>query len=162
MHRYGMGLNMNQMNEINIKETLCDCLEKKLAIFQHYLSITKQMKHSIEETKEKQLRRQILERQYCIKKIRNIDESIKKILSKTQSKTSFNSHIYNGSVRHYINKIQEIIETITPLDKELRTQVNSECNDLKTALLRIQHTRKAARGYGKKTEYSPRLIDARS
>jgi len=149
------------MAETDLRELLCDCFEKKIAVFQYYLSITNQMEQAIENTKEKQFRRLILERQQCIKKIRNIDESIKKTISNVQGNSSF-INIVNNLTRQYISKIKEIIDAITPLEEKLLVRVNSEYNDLKTALLGIQHTRNAAKSYGKKPEHSPRLLNARS
>jgi hypothetical protein len=77
-----------QMKDMNPGKKICSFLEKKLALFNKYLSITKRMKESLKGKEAGNQGVYISERQDCIKRIERIDLSMEKIIKASSDKRS--------------------------------------------------------------------------
>jgi hypothetical protein len=76
------------MKDMNPGKKICSFLEKKLALFNKYLSITKRMKESLKGKEAGNPGVYISERQDCIKRIERIDLSMEKIIKASSDKRS--------------------------------------------------------------------------
>lgn len=150
------------MTEMNDGRDVSMLLEKKHAIFQTYLSISRKLKNVLGEGKEKALRKLLSERRYCIKQIQNIDGAIGEIIGSVGDLMSRVPEKGKTQARRLLDNIRALMETIAPLDREVMVIVKSESNTLQAELLKIRHSRMATKGYGNKTAGPPRFFHLRS
>ena len=144
------------MQDINKGKEICSFLQKKLALFSQYLSITKRMKEALNDKETSNIGASISERQDCINKIERIDASIERIVKEGSGKGDGGGE---GLIDSYMSRIKSIMETIDLMDKELTVMVKEESETIKTELLNIRNVRHAARGYKKIERFSPRFLD---
>ena len=142
------------MKNINTGKEICSFLEKKLSVFNRYLSITKRMKQTLNDKEAGNLGGLVSERQDCINKIERINLSMEKIVNAGSDK-------FKGLIDGYLKDIKSIIETIAPIDSELMVMVREEGESIKTELLKMRNVRQAAQGYRNERRYSPRFLDTR-
>lgn len=164
------------MKDINSGKEICSFLEKKLTLFNRYLSITKRMKETLRGREAGNPGVFISERQDCIDKIENIDSSIEKIIKEGSDNLSQISDQVNtptqtlppqgggegggeGLIDSYLAKIKSIMEKADLIDRELMVMVKDEGQSIKTELLKMRNFRQAARGYKKEKRFSPRFLD---
>lgn len=150
------------MQDIESNKIICSFLEKKVALFNQYLSITERMKETLRNKEESKLEGFLSKRQDCISKIERIDLSIKKIVKAGLSNLANISNRYKMVIDSYIADIRSIMTTVDLMDRELMVIINTESRSLKTGLLRFQHSKQAARGYKPKVGYSSRFLDIKS
>lgn len=150
------------MQDIESNKIICSFLEKKVALFNQYLSITERMKETLRNKEESKLEGFLSKRQDCISKIERIDLSIKKIVKAGLSNLANISNKYKMVIDSYLADIRSIMTTVDLMDRELMVIINTESLGLKTGLLRFQHSKQAARGYEPKGGYSPRFLDIKS
>ena len=141
------------MKNINTGKEICSFLEKKLSLFNRYLSITKRMKQTLNDKEAGNLGGLVSERQDCINKIERIDLSMEKI-GKGEGGGE-------GLIDGYLKDIKSIIETIVPIDRELIVMAKEEGESIKTELLKMRNVRQASQGYRNEGRYSPRFLDTR-
>ena len=142
-------------------EEICSFLEKKLAFFEQYLSITKKMKEDFNDKEENDIGAFLSERQNCINKIQKVDLSVAKVIKAGSDGIDHISHKLKAMMDSYLEKIKNIMDSVDLIDKELMVKVKEESNSVKRDLLKMRNVRKAARGYRPETRYSPRFLDQR-
>jgi len=148
------------MKNEDAEKEVCSFLEKKLALFDQYLSITKRMKEiPLRDKEASSLEVFISERQGCIKRIERIDLSMEKIIKAGSNKLYHISDRLKGLIDSFITDIKGIMEKTDLIDRELMVMVQEEGESIKTELLRMQNVRLAARGYKEEKTYSPRFLD---
>jgi len=147
------------MENIEPGKEVCSFLEKKLALFTRYLSITKRMKEALRDKEAGNPGVFISERQDCINKIEKVDSSIEKIIEASADKLTHISDKFKGLIDSYLSSIKSITETVHSIDKELMVTVKEEGEGIKKELLRMRNVRQVTRGYKKKKRYSPRFLD---
>lgn len=142
------------MKNINTGKEICLFIEKKIALFNRYLSITKRMKQTLNNKEPGNLGGLVSERQDCIDKIEKINLSMEKIVNAGSAK-------FKGLIDGYLKDIKNITETIAPIDSELMVKVREEGESIKTELLKMRNVRQASQGYRNEGRYSPRFLDTR-
>ncbi|MBW1796833.1 MAG: hypothetical protein JRJ21_00225 [Deltaproteobacteria bacterium] len=147
------------MKNVNTGKKICSVLEKKLALFKRYLSVTKRMKETLKDKEESNLEGLVSERQDCINKIDGIGLSMEKIVKANSEKYHIASDKFRGLIEGYLKDIKNIIETIAPIDRELMVMVREEGGSIKNELLKMRNVRQAAQGYKNERTYSPRFLD---
>jgi len=147
------------MKNVNTGKEICSFLEKKLALFKRYLSVTKRMKESLNDKEESNLGGLVSERQDCINKIDGIGLSMEKIVKANSEKYHIASDKFRGLIEGYLKSIRNIMETIAPMDRELMVMVREEGESIKNELLKMRNVRQAAQGYKKEGLSSPRFLD---
>ena len=147
------------MKDIDPEKKVCSFFEKKLILFNRYLSITKRMKESLKNNEAGNPGVFISERQDCISKIEKIDSSIEKIIKASADKLNHISDKLKGLIDSYISSIKSIMEKVDLIDRELMVMVKEEGEDIKKELLKMRNVRQVARGYKKEKRYSPRFLD---
>ena len=147
------------MENIDPEKEVCSFFEKKLALFNRYLSITKKMKEVLKNKEAGNPGVFISERQDCINKIDKIDSSIEKIIKASADKLNHISDKFKGLINGYLSSIKSIMETVDCIDRELMVMVKEEGEGIKKELLRVRNVWQVARGYKMEKRYSPRLLD---
>ena len=143
----------------DLGEQICFFLEKKLAFFNQYLSITERMKERLLDKKEGDPRASISQRQACINKIQKIDASLEKIMGGSPDRLHNISEKCKGVIDGYLRSLKTIMETVELIDRELIVMVRAEGENMKTELLKLQDARQAAKGYRDKIKSAPRFLD---
>ena len=148
-------------NKYEEKE-ICTFLEKKLASFKQYLSITEKMKEALRNKEEHgSLGGLISRRQGCIHKIEKLDLSIDKIIEMGSVGISRISQKYKGVIDSYLPTLKDIMVKVDIMDRELVKIVAEQGEGIKTELLKIRNMRQAARGYKTKRRYPAKFLDTR-
>ncbi len=147
------------MKDTDAEKEVCSFLEKKLALFNQYLSITKRMREAFRDKEASSLGIFISERQGCIKRIERIDLSMEKIIKAGSNKLYHISDRFKGLIDTYITDIKGIMEKADLIDRELMVMVKEEGEGIKTELLKMHNVRQAANSYKKEKGYSPRFLD---
>ncbi len=147
------------MEEISAGKEICSFLEKKRSLLKRYLSTTKRIKETFKEKKISDIDRLVSERQDCIKKIDNINISMKKVIKIFSKNLYTTSDRFRCLIDGSLKDIRNIMETIAPLDREVLAMVKQEGESIKNELLNMRDVRHAARGYKIEGHYSPRFLD---
>ena len=150
------------MKDVNEGEEICTFLERKLAHFKQYLSITEKMKQAFGNKEDiSNLGSLISRRQGLVHKIERIDMSIGKVLKKGSRKLSRISNKYKDMIDGYLIKIRDVMTTVDLMDKEIMVMVTHEGQGIKTEVLKMRNFREAARGYRGSSGYTARFLDTR-
>ena len=147
------------MKDINPRKKICSFLEKKLALFTTYLSITKRMKKALRDKEAVNPGVFISERQNCINKIEKIDSSVENIINTSTDKRNHISDKFSELIHSYLSSIKSIMKTVDLIDRELMIMVKEEGEGIKKELLRMRNVQQVARGYKKEKRYTPRFLD---
>jgi len=147
------------MKNVNTGKEICSVLEKKLALFKRYLSVTKRMKETLKDKEASNLGGLVSERQDCINKIDGISLSMEKIVKANSEKYHIASDKFRGLIEGYLKSIRNIMETIAPIDREMAVLVREEGESIKSELLKMRNVRQASQGYKNEGTYSPRFLD---
>ena len=149
------------MQDIESNKIICSFLEKKVSLFNQYLSITERMKEALRNKEESKLEGFLSKRQGCISKIERIDLSIKKIVKAGLSNLTNISNKYKMVIDSYLSDIRNIMTTVDLMDRELMVIVKEEGESIKAELLKMRNVRQAARGYRKDFRCPARFLDTR-
>lgn len=136
-------------------------MEKKVALMNQYLSITRIMKETFMLKNEIKLGDLLSKRQDCINRIKKIDLSVQKAINPGTEEFSSVSNDLKASFDNYLRSIKRLIEQIAPIDAEVMLMVKEESRGIKTELLKICNARQAAKGYSSKEKRIPVYMDAR-
>ena len=140
---------------------ICWFLEKKLALFRQYQSITMRMKETMINNGETGVAELVNKRQDCINKINKIDRSMEKTIRECGHPFQ-NVYIkFRGSIDRYLQHIKDIMESVYPMDRKIMVWVAEEKENFKTELLRRQNIRKAVKGYRNDVGCYARFLDTR-
>ncbi len=148
------------MKDEDIGKKIRSFLEKKLTLFNRYLSVTDRMKETLTKREGDELGALISERQSCINKINKIDVTMDKIIKAGMAKTDIPQRLKELTAG-YVESAKRILEVLEPLDKELVVIVKEESGSIKRELLKMRNVRKANRGYGQYRQNPSKFIDIR-
>lgn len=149
------------MKDIEKGEKFCSYLEKKVALFQRYLSLTERMKATLQHVETSNLGSLIAQRQDCIQRIEKLDRFMQKVVQTGSDMRSRISGRLNGLIDGYLQTLKTLMEKLEPLDMELMVLVKQEGASIKTDLLKKQKVRQAAKGYGSFRKHPARFLDTR-
>jgi hypothetical protein len=138
---------------------ICSRLEKKLALFNQYLSITKRMRDALGDNSAQDPRPFILKRQACIANIGRIDASVEKILEKRSDRLHDISGKCRAAIDGYLKRLRSIMESADLMDRELMAMVKEGSEGIKSELVELHKVRQAARKYRDKRKSPPRFFD---
>ena len=147
------------MKDINPRKKMCFFLEKKLALFDRYLSITKRMKKALKDKEAVNPGIFISERQNCINEIEKVDASIENIINTSTDKMNNIRDKFSELINTYLSSIKSIMKTVDLIDRKLMVMVEDECQSKKKELLNMRNFQQGTRGYKKETRYTPRFLD---
>ena len=138
---------------------ICSLLEKKLALFNQYLTITERMKEAFIDNRAQDPRPFISKRQACIANIGRVEASVEKILEGRSDGLHHISGKCRASIDGYLKRLRSIMVTADLIDRELMGMVKEQSEDIKSELVELQKARQAARGYGDKMKSPPKFVD---
>jgi len=144
---------------MDIGAQMCSLLEKKLALFNRYVSITKRMKDAFIDNSVQDPRPFISKRQACIANIGRVDASVEKILERRPDGLHHISGKCKASIDGYLKLLRSIMVTVDLVDRELMGMVKEQSEDIKSELVELHKVKQAARGYGDKMKSPPRFLD---
>jgi hypothetical protein len=137
-------------------------LEKKLAQFKQYQSVTEKMKQVMDDKeKNKEISALISTRQSCISAIEKINTSMAQIIQKGSAGLSGISKKYKRIIDSYMSSIKDIMVQIDFMDKELVAVFAEHRDCIKTELLKMRNMRHATKGYQSDMKYPARFLDTR-
>lgn len=146
----------------DVEKEFCMFLEKKLAQFKQYQSVTEKMKHvACGKGKNTELSGLISKRQSCIGAIEKVNASLEKIIKKGSTGLSHIPKKYKMLIDSYMASIKDVMTQVDLMDKELVAIVAEQRDDIKTELLRMRNMRQAARRYNSGVKYHARFLDTK-
>jgi len=149
------------MKAADTGKKLCTFLERKLALFSRYLSLTERMKEALGRKEERHLGGLISKRQGVIHKIEKIDLSMKRSFRAGPDIRHLIPEKYKGYIDGYLTTTKNIMATVEPLDRELAAAIKQDGERIKTDLLNMRKVRQAAKGYGNGIGNVARFLDTR-
>jgi hypothetical protein len=150
---------MRDIMDIGVE--ISSLLEKKLALFDRYLTITERMRDAFIDNGARDPRPFISKRQACIANIGRIDASVEKILEKRSDGLRHISGKCRASIDGYLERLRSIMGTADLMDRELMGMAKEQSEDIKSELVELQKVRQAARGYGDRIKSPPRFLDTK-
>ena len=148
-------------DSVDVGGEICSLLEKKLALFNRYLSTTKRMRDALGVNSAQDPRPFILKREACIANIGRIDASVEKILEKRSDRLHHVSGKCRASIDGYLKRLRSIMGAAELMDRELMDMVKDQSRGIKSELLEVQKVRQAARGYKDKRKSPPKFLDTK-
>ena len=139
------------------EKEICSLLEKKLSLFQSYLSVTKRIKEAFVEEDQGNPGVFIAERQGLIDRIEKIDSSMDKVIKEDEPQTGFGT--YKETIETRLQDIKTLMETVKPMDEALIAMVRGEEEQAKRSLLKMRSTRQAVSGYQRMGKSPPKFFD---
>jgi hypothetical protein len=139
------------------EKEICSLLEKKLSLFQSYLSVTKRMKRAFVDEEKGTHEVFLAERQGLIDKIEKIDSSMEKVIKGGEPQAGFGSD--KETIETRLQEIKTLMETVKPMDEEMIAMVRGEEEQAKRSLLKMRGTRQAISGYQRMGKSPPKFFD---
>ena len=149
------------MEYIETVKNICFFLEKKIALFSQYLSLTRQMEETLRRKEEITLGNLIAQRRDCAQKIDKIDRHLKTTVGPGSEPSNFFPENLKKIVDGYLQTLKSLMETLEPLDRAVTVLAKQESEHLKTELLKRQTVRVAAKGYTRSIGHPARFLDTR-
>lgn len=139
------------------EKEICSLLEKKLSLFQSYLSVTKRMKRAFVDEEKGTHEVFLAERQGLIDRIEEIDSSMEKVIKSGEPQTGFGGD--RETIETRLQDIKTLMEAVKPMDEELIVMVRGEEEQAKRSLLKMRGTRQAVSGYQRMGKSPPKFFD---
>ena len=139
------------------EKEICSLLEKKLSLFQSYLSVTKRIEEAFVDEEKGNPGGFIAERQGLIERIEKIDSSMERVINGDEPQIGFGSE--RDLIETRLQDIKTLMETVKPMDEALIAMVKGEEQQAKRSLLKIRRSRQAVGGYQKMGKSSPKFFD---
>jgi len=139
------------------EKEICTLLDKKLSLFQSYLSVTKRIKEAFVDEGKGNPGGFIAERQGLIDRIEKIDTSMEKVIKGGESQTGFGTH--RETIETRLQDIKALMGMVKPMDEELIAMVQGEEEQAKRSLLKMRGTRQAVSGYQRIGKSPPKFFD---
>lgn len=137
-------------------------LERKVTLCHHYFHLTQKIRQVFDRGDREKLRAAVSERRSAAKKVDRIDSALKKIFQNGRIDLSLVSQNIKQHLEHQMQKIQQVMAAIEPIDRELVVLVASETEELKSNLLRMRRIQKANAGYGRQRPAVSKFINVRN
>ena len=144
---------------MDIGREICSLLEKKLALFNRYLTITERMRDAFIDNSAQDPRPFISKRQACIANIGRVDASVEKILDKRSDRLHHISGKCRASIDGYLKRLRSIMGAADLMDREIMGMVREQSEGIKSELVELRTVGQAARGYGDRMKSTPRFLD---
>lgn len=144
---------------MDVGREICLLLEKKLALFNRYLTITERMRDAFIDNSGQDPRPFISKRQACIGNIGRVDASLQKISERGPDPLHHISGKCRASIDGYLKRLRSTMGAAELMDRELMGMVKGHSEDIRSELVELQKVRQAARGYGDKVKSPPRFLD---
>jgi hypothetical protein len=138
---------------------ICSLLEKKLALFNRYLTITERMRDAFIDNSAQDPRPFISKRQACIANIGRVDASVEKILERRSDGHHHITGKCRASIDGYLKRLRSIMGAAELLDRELMDMVRAHSEGIKSELVELKKVGQAAKGYGDRMKAPPRFLD---
>ena len=132
-------------------------LEKKLFLFQQYLSATNRIKEAFVAEGKGNPGVFIAERQGLIDGIEKIDSAMKRVIEEDGHQSV--SEKNREKIETYLQDIKKLMETVKPIDEALITMVGREEEEARMSLLKMRNARRAVNGYQRMGKSIPRFFD---
>jgi hypothetical protein len=132
-------------------------LDKKLSLFQNYVSITRKIKEAFVEEGKGNPGGFIAERQGLIDRIEKIDASVDKVIKKGEPQIGFGKD--RERIETCLQDIKILMETVKPMDEALVAFVKEEEEQAKSFLLKMRRSRQAVGGYQRMGKSFPKFFD---
>jgi len=142
-----------------VKEAL-SFFERKLALFERYLGLTRRMKERLNGKETCNLETFISERQDYICSIQETDSSMKRFLNASADKLSHSSEKFKILINGYVRRIRDTMEIADSIDRELMAMVRVEGENIRRELVKMRNFKQATQGYNNKAGYRARFLDA--
>ena len=139
------------------EKEICSFLEKKLSLFQQYLSVTKKIKQAFVDDGKGNPGVFIAERQGLIDRIEKIDYALDKVIKSEESQTV--SGAFSETIETRLQDIKALMERVRPIDEELIAMVGEAEEHAKRSLLEMRRSRQAVNGYQRMGKTTPRFFD---
>ncbi len=139
------------------EEEICSLLEKKLSLFQSYLSVTKRMKEAFVDEEKGTPEVFLAERQGLIDRIEEIDSSMEKVIKGGEIQTGFGRD--RETIETRLQDIKTLMESVKPMDEALIALVRGEEEQAQRSLLKMRGTRQAVSGYQRIGKSPPKFFD---
>ena len=139
------------------EKEICLLLEKKLSLFQNYLSVTKRIKEAFMDEGKGNPGGFIAERQGLIGRIEKIDSSMEKVIKGGEIQTGFGRD--RETIETRLQDIKILMERVKPIDEALIAMVRGEGEQAKRSLLKMRRSRQAIGGYQRMGKSSPKFFD---
>jgi hypothetical protein len=139
------------------EKEICSLLDRKLSLFQSYLSVTKRIKEAFVDEGKGNPGGFIVERQGLIDKIEKIDTSMEKVIKGGEPQAGFGSD--KETIETRLQEIKTLMETVKPMDEEMIAMVLGEEEQAKRSLLKMRSTRQAVSGYQRMGKSPPKFFD---
>jgi uncharacterized coiled-coil DUF342 family protein len=149
--------------KLTVVTNLCDLLEKKLAAFQDFLSVTVSLKEISGTNDMDQISKLLKKRDHYINAIDEIDERIDTLRGNTSSIISIASDEMREKITIIIQAIKKTAEKAKSLNKEIEAPLVIQHDTLRRQILTTNHARDGVKGYIRK-EYGknqPRFLDTK-
>jgi hypothetical protein len=136
---------------------ICSFLEKKLLLFQRYLSVTNRIKEAFMEEGKGNPGAFIAERQGLIDGIQKIDSAMERAMEGDGPQSA--SYGKREKIESHLQAIRTLMERVKPIDEALITMVGREEEEAKRSLLKMRNARRAVSGYQGTGKSIPRFFD---
>ncbi len=139
------------------EKEICSLLERKLSLFQSYLSVTKRIEEAFVDEEKGNPGGFIAERQGLIERIEKIDSSMEKVIKGGEIQTGFGRD--RETIETRLQDIKILMDRVKPIDEALIAMVRGEGEQAKRSLLKMRSTRQAVSGYQRMGKSSPKFFD---
>ena len=133
---------------MDVGREICLLLEKKLALFNQYLSITGRMRDAFIDNRAQDQRHFISRRQACIVNIGRVDASLQKISEREPDGLRHISGKCRASIDGYLRILKSIMGAAESMDRELMGMVKGQSEDIRSELVELQKVRQRPRVTG--------------
>lgn len=142
-------------------EGFCHFLEKKQALLNRYLALTRKIKERLKGEDSSGTEGLVKERQACIRKIDKIDLAIKRLGREGPEKLLVTTDRFAYLIEGYLRRIKNTLESIAPVDRDVMMMAKKENEAIKAGILNMRNRRQAAQGYANYGQASPRFLDVK-
>lgn len=149
------------MTQSETSQRVSALLEKKLALFRHYLALTEKMQARVENDDPDDIVNFLSQRADCIGRIDHVDRAMDSLVSSGW----VNSEPMAGDLKKTIDacllNIKKTMTSVSSLEAEILDAMSLARNDLKSDLLRRGDYKRAARGYRSGPYQAARFLEIR-
>ena len=139
------------------EKDICSFLDKKLSLFEEYLSVTRKLKDAFVDEGNGNPGVFIAERQGLIDRIEKIDFAMDKVTKSGESQTGFGA--IRETIETRLKDIKALMERVKPIDEELIAMVREAEEQAKRSLLKMRRSRQAVNGYQRMGKSTPKFFD---
>jgi len=144
-----------------IRKKYSSLLREKVDMLNKYLLFTSKIKEKLYSKNISGVYVHIKERQDVINEINRIDKEIEKFNQKNDPLIKESLNYIRTSFKVYYEDIKRILESISKLDRECIDLAKVENDYLKSEILKLQDSRRAAEKYRPLPDQHPRFLDIR-